>query len=52
MMMVVGGMNQYLAKVQGMPPEVEKTLERRVRAFQWNDKKTYSGEQGDARNEA
>ncbi|KAJ7249742.1 hypothetical protein B0H12DRAFT_992899, partial [Mycena haematopus] len=37
-MMVVGGMTQYLAKVQGMPPEIEKKLERRIRAFLWNDK--------------
>ncbi|KAJ7656481.1 hypothetical protein DFH06DRAFT_974827, partial [Mycena polygramma] len=37
--MVVGGMTQYLAKVQGMPPEIERKLERRVRAFLWDDKK-------------
>ncbi|KAJ7676735.1 hypothetical protein DFH06DRAFT_976818, partial [Mycena polygramma] len=36
--MVVGGMTQYLAKVQGMPAEVEKKLERRIRAFLWDDK--------------
>jgi hypothetical protein len=38
--MVVGGMTQYLAKVQGMPAEIERKLERRIRNFLWNDKKT------------
>jgi hypothetical protein len=37
-MMVVGGMTQYLAKVQGMLPDIEKKLERRIQAFLWNDK--------------
>src|ERR1700761_2039011 len=37
-MMVVGGMLQYLVKVQGMPLEVEKKLERCIRTFLWNDK--------------
>ncbi len=36
--MVVGGMTQYLTKVQGMPPEIEKRLERRVRKFLWRNK--------------
>ncbi|KAJ7032530.1 hypothetical protein C8F04DRAFT_946534, partial [Mycena alexandri] len=36
--MVVGGMTQYLATVQGMPKEVEKRLEKRVRKFLWAEK--------------
>ncbi|KAJ7027442.1 hypothetical protein C8F04DRAFT_965206, partial [Mycena alexandri] len=36
--MVVGGMTQYLATVQGMPDDVEKRLERRVRDFLWAEK--------------
>ncbi|KAJ7242265.1 hypothetical protein C8J57DRAFT_1084486, partial [Mycena rebaudengoi] len=36
--MVVGGMTQYLAKVQGMPTEVERKLERRIRKFLWAEK--------------
>lgn len=39
LLMVVGGMTQYLAKVQGMPKEVEKKIERRVRSFLWAEKK-------------
>ncbi|KAF8912563.1 hypothetical protein CPB85DRAFT_1193624, partial [Mucidula mucida] len=38
-LMVVGGMTQYLTKVQGMPKTVEDRLERRVRKFLWADKK-------------
>ncbi|KAJ6533195.1 hypothetical protein B0H19DRAFT_965220, partial [Mycena capillaripes] len=38
-LMVVGGMTQYLAKVQGMPKDVETKIERRVRSFLWADKK-------------
>jgi hypothetical protein len=37
-LMVVGGMTQYMAKVQGMPKEVEKRLEKRVRKFLWAEK--------------
>jgi hypothetical protein len=37
-LMVVGGMTQYLATVQGMPKEVEKRLEKRVRKFLWAEK--------------
>jgi hypothetical protein len=33
LMMVVGGMTQYLATVQGMPDEVEEHLDRRIRSF-------------------
>ncbi|KAJ3755193.1 hypothetical protein EV360DRAFT_18365, partial [Lentinula raphanica] len=36
--MVVGGMTQYLTKVQGMPPEVEEKLEKRIRRFLWDEK--------------
>ncbi|KAJ4471880.1 hypothetical protein C8J55DRAFT_411011, partial [Lentinula edodes] len=36
--MVVGGMTQYLTKVQGMPKEIEARLEKRIRAFLWDDK--------------
>ncbi|KAJ7782274.1 hypothetical protein DFH07DRAFT_949069 [Mycena maculata] len=34
----VGGMTQYMAKVQGMPTEIEEKLERRVRSFLWAEK--------------
>ncbi|KAF8177917.1 hypothetical protein K438DRAFT_2022119 [Mycena galopus ATCC 62051] len=37
-LMVVGGMTQYMAKVQGMPKEVETRLEKRVRKFLWAEK--------------
>ncbi|KAJ7643167.1 hypothetical protein DFH06DRAFT_999398, partial [Mycena polygramma] len=36
--MVVGGMTQYMATVQGMPEDVEKQLEQRVRSFLWAEK--------------
>ncbi|KAJ3757152.1 hypothetical protein EV360DRAFT_21642, partial [Lentinula raphanica] len=36
--MIVGGMTQYLTKVQGMPREIETRLEKRVRKFLWDDK--------------
>jgi len=36
--MYIGGMTQYLTKVQGMPKTVEKRLEKRVRTFMWGDK--------------
>ena len=36
--MVVGGMTQYKAKVQGMPKKVEATLEKRIWTFMWADK--------------
>jgi hypothetical protein len=32
-LMVVSGMTQYMAKVQGMPKEVETRLEKRIRKF-------------------
>ncbi|KAJ7038502.1 hypothetical protein C8F04DRAFT_951061 [Mycena alexandri] len=35
---IVGGMTQYLATVQGMPTEVEKKLEKRIRKFLWAEK--------------
>jgi hypothetical protein len=37
-LMVIGGMTQYLTTVQGMPKEVEKRLEKRVRNFLWAEK--------------
>jgi len=36
--MVVGGMTQYLAQVQGMPKGAEKKLEKRIRKFIWGEK--------------
>ncbi len=38
MQMVVGGMMQFLTKVQGMPQEIEKRLEQRVQKFLWGNK--------------
>jgi hypothetical protein len=37
-LMVIGAMTQFLAKVQGMPKEVEHRLERRARKFLWAEK--------------
>ena len=34
--MIIGGMTQYLAKVQGMPESAQKTLERLIRNFTWS----------------
>ncbi|KAJ3753756.1 hypothetical protein EV360DRAFT_23380, partial [Lentinula raphanica] len=36
--MIVGGMTQYLTKVQGMPKEIEHRLEKRIRNFLWDNK--------------
>jgi ribonuclease HI/exonuclease III len=36
--MIVGGMTNYLAKVQGMPKEIEVRLEKRTRHYIWNEK--------------
>ncbi|KAJ7034882.1 hypothetical protein C8F04DRAFT_881494, partial [Mycena alexandri] len=38
-LMVVGGMTQYMATVQGMPADVEEKLEKRVRSFLWAEKR-------------
>ncbi|KAJ7575743.1 hypothetical protein C8J56DRAFT_801088, partial [Mycena floridula] len=38
-LMVVGGKTQYLAKVQGMPVDVEKLLEKRINQFLWGEKR-------------
>jgi ribonuclease HI/exonuclease III len=38
--MVVGGKTQYLAKVQGMPKDVEDRIERMIRSFMWPNKRT------------
>ncbi|KAH8796008.1 hypothetical protein DL96DRAFT_1422369, partial [Flagelloscypha sp. PMI_526] len=35
---VVGGMTQYMTKVQGMPREVEKALIKKIDCFIWADK--------------
>ncbi|KAJ3753202.1 hypothetical protein EV360DRAFT_19074, partial [Lentinula raphanica] len=37
-MMIIGGMTQYLTKVQGMPKDVETRLDKRIRKFLWADK--------------
>jgi len=34
--MIIGGMTQYLAKVQGIPEAALKTLDRLIRNFAWN----------------
>jgi len=34
--MIIGGMSQYLAKVQGIPETALKTLEKIIRNFSWN----------------
>jgi hypothetical protein len=39
LLMVVSGMTQHLAKVQGMPREVEAKIECQVCKFLWADKK-------------
>jgi hypothetical protein len=36
--MIIGGMTQYLAQVQGMPKEVETRMTRRIRKFMWDKK--------------
>ncbi|KAJ3568915.1 hypothetical protein NP233_g5392 [Leucocoprinus birnbaumii] len=38
-LMIIAGMTQYLTRVQGMPKEVEKRLERRITKFIWNEKR-------------
>ena len=42
-LMVVGGMTQYLTKVQGRPAEIERKLEKRIRNFLWAEKTITSG---------
>jgi hypothetical protein len=41
-MMVVGGMTQYMATVQGMPADVEERLDKRIRSFLWAEKSQVS----------
>ncbi|KAJ3873072.1 hypothetical protein F5051DRAFT_338259, partial [Lentinula edodes] len=36
--MVIGGMTQYLTKVQGMPKEIEEKLVKRIKQFFWDNK--------------
>ena len=38
--MQVGGVTQYLTKVQGMPREVETELNKLIRRFMWNNEKS------------
>ncbi|KAI0043864.1 hypothetical protein FA95DRAFT_1473914, partial [Auriscalpium vulgare] len=35
--MIVGGMSQYLTKVQGMPRHIESALIKEIRSFMWPD---------------
>lgn len=37
--MTVGGMTQYLTKVQDMPKHIEKRLSKTIRTFIWGKKK-------------
>ena len=39
--MVIGGMTQYLTKVQGMPPEVERKVNGLIRSFVWKGGKSH-----------
>ncbi|KIY51446.1 hypothetical protein FISHEDRAFT_5368, partial [Fistulina hepatica ATCC 64428] len=32
---IIGGMSQFLTTVQGMPKQIEKRLEKRIRTFLW-----------------
>ncbi|KAF9553195.1 hypothetical protein CPC08DRAFT_738004 [Agrocybe pediades] len=41
--MDVGGMTQYLTKVQGMSPEVEEEVTKQIRNFMWDDKSPMVG---------
>ena len=38
--MQIAGVTQYLTKVQGMPKNVENTLDKEIRRFLWNNEKT------------
>jgi exonuclease III len=38
--MYIAGMTQFLTKVQTMPPEYEKALDKRVRTFMWRTEAT------------
>jgi hypothetical protein len=38
--MIIRGMTQYLIKAQGMPPEIEKRLSKRIRTFMWDHEGT------------
>ena len=37
---IIGGRTQYLAKVQGMPPEVERTIQKIIQNFLWESEAT------------
>ena len=43
--MIVGGMTQYLAQVQGMPSNIESKLREKIRNFVWHDKRAPVSEQ-------
>ncbi|KAJ3847087.1 hypothetical protein EV368DRAFT_76847 [Lentinula lateritia] len=36
--MIIGGMTQYLTKVQGMPKDIEEKLVKRIHHFLWDEK--------------
>ncbi|KAL4255512.1 hypothetical protein AB1N83_014246 [Pleurotus pulmonarius] len=38
--MVIGGRTQYLARVQGMPKQVEDSIRKRIRTFFWGEKRS------------
>ena len=38
--MQIGGVTQFLTKVQGMPREVETELNKQIRRFMWNNEKS------------
>lgn len=38
--MIIGGMTQYLTTVQGMPKEIERNLEKTLKDFIWDDKRS------------
>ncbi|KZP26707.1 hypothetical protein FIBSPDRAFT_732124 [Athelia psychrophila] len=38
--MIIGGMTQYLTAVQGMPKEIERSLEKTLKDFIWDNKRS------------
>lgn len=42
--MEVGGRTQYLTKVQGMPKDIEKQLQKIIRKFMWDDSQSMVNE--------
>ncbi|KIY61032.1 hypothetical protein CYLTODRAFT_331800, partial [Cylindrobasidium torrendii FP15055 ss-10] len=41
-LLTTGSMTQYMARVQGMPPDIENRLEKRTRKYLWEEKNTIS----------